>query len=124
MQQPSQAEHLRRAERALARGEMRRSILQYYRDCARELPWRGARDPYRIWISEVMLQQTQVVTVTKRYRSFIRRFPTVRALARAPLGRVREEWAGLGYYARARHLHAAARTVVKRHGGRIPSTAH
>ena len=109
------------AEAALRAGKLRRAILRYYRRHGRRLPWRGERDPYRIWVSEIMLQQTQVVTVTKRYRSFIRAFPSVRTLASAPAARVHEAWAGLGYYARARNLHAAARAIVARHSGRIPA---
>jgi A/G-specific adenine glycosylase len=92
-------------------------LLDHYRDCARELPWRAppgsARaDPYRVWLSEVMLQQTTVATVIPRFLRFIDRWPTVEALAAAPDEEVLGEWAGLGYYARARNLIACARTVV------------
>ncbi len=85
------------------------------------MPWRETRDPYRIWVSEVMLQQTQVATATPYYERFVARFPDVRSLARADLGRVLALWSGLGYYRRARHLHEAAGIVVREHGGRVPS---
>ena len=87
------------------------------------MPWQGTRDAYRIWLSEIMLQQTQVATVLPYYRRFVDEFPTVAALASAPLARVLELWSGLGYYRRAHHLHAAARIVVDRHGGRFPDDA-
>ena len=88
----------------------------------RDLPWQRARDPYRIWVSEVMLQQTQVATVIPYYERFLARFPELEALARAPLERVLAVWSGLGYYSRARNLHAAARIVTESHGGRFPRT--
>jgi A/G-specific adenine glycosylase len=88
-----------------------RRLLGWYRPNARALPWRGSRDPYAIWISEVMLQQTQVATVRPYYARFLEAFPTVTALARAPLDRVLGLWSGLGYYARARSMHAAARQI-------------
>jgi A/G-specific adenine glycosylase len=84
------------------------------------MPWRLTRDPYRIWVSEVMLQQTQVATATPFYQTFLARFPTLRALACARPAEVLRAWAGLGYYRRARHLHEAARIVVRDHAGRIP----
>ena len=87
-----------------------------------DLPWQG-RDAYRIWLSEVMLQQTQVTTVLPYFARFIADFPTVEALAAAPLSHVLERWSGLGYYRRAHHLHAAARTVVDRHAGGFPTDA-
>jgi len=87
------------------------------------MPWRGTRDPYRIWVSEVMLQQTQVAIVTPYYKSFLERFPTLERLARAREDEVLAAWAGLGYYRRARHLHAAAREVVRDHAGRVPEDA-
>ena len=90
------------------------------------LPWRAAPgeapDPYRVWLSEIMLQQTTVKAVLPRYALFLRRWPDVGALARAELGEVLAAWAGLGYYARARNLHACAREVVERYGGRFPET--
>ena len=91
-------------------------LLTWYGARRRELPWRKTRDPYRIWISEVMLQQTQVRTVVPYYRAFLRRFPTVEALAAADLDEVLALWSGLGYYRRARQLHRAAREMVE--GGR------
>ena len=86
-----------------------------------DLPWQGTEDPYRIWLSEVMLQQTQVATVIPYFLRFIERFPGVGELARAPLDPVLELWSGLGYYSRARNLHAAARLVQSRFGGRFPT---
>jgi A/G-specific adenine glycosylase len=85
-----------------------------------DLPWQRSRDAYTIWVSEIMLQQTQVATVIPYYERFLRRFPTVRALALAPLDDVLTLWSGLGYYSRARNLHKAARVIVETHGGRIP----
>jgi A/G-specific adenine glycosylase len=96
------------------------ALLRHYDRAHRDLPWRRTRAPYRIWVSEIMLQQTQVETVIPYYRRFLKSFPTVRALARAPLGRVLKLWEGLGYYSRARHLRAAAKTIVGAHGGRLP----
>jgi A/G-specific adenine glycosylase len=84
------------------------------------LPWQGTRDPYRVWLSEIMLQQTQVATVLPYYERFLAAFPDVRALAAAPLDRVLEHWGGLGYYRRAHHLHAAAKAIVANHGGAYP----
>lgn len=86
------------------------------------LPWQNTRDAYRIWLSEIMLQQTQVETVIAYYQRFLRSFPNVRALAKAPLSRVLEHWSGLGYYRRAHHLHAAAQYVVAHHSGSFPET--
>jgi A/G-specific adenine glycosylase len=86
------------------------------------LPWQRTRDPYRIWLSEVMLQQTQVATVIPYYRRFLVRFPDVKSLAAAALDDVLAVWSGLGYYSRARNLHAAAQAVVAAHGGRFPRT--
>jgi A/G-specific adenine glycosylase len=87
------------------------------------LPWQGTRDPYRIWLSEVMLQQTQVATVIPYYERFLERFADVRALAAAPVDAVLAAWAGLGYYSRARHLHRCAQIVVADHGGAFPPSA-
>jgi A/G-specific adenine glycosylase len=85
-----------------------------------DLPWQSTRDPYRVWLSEIMLQQTQVATVIPYYGRFLAAFPDVAALAAAPVERVMELWSGLGYYARARNIHACARAVVERHGGAFP----
>jgi len=95
-------------------------LLAWFRQNGRNLPWRRTRDPYKILVSEVMLQQTQVERVREYYGRFLREYPTVRDLAAARPARVRESWDGLGYYARARNLHAAARTIVRRHNGRFP----
>jgi A/G-specific adenine glycosylase len=98
-----------------------RALLAWYRDARRDLPWRRTRDPYAIWISEVMLQQTRVDTAIGYYERFLRRFPTIASLARADIASVLSIWAGLGYYRRARHLHAAAKAVLDKHGGEVPS---
>ena len=87
------------------------------------LPWQGSRDPYRVWLSEIMLQQTQVATVLGYYPRFLARFADVRALAAAPLDDVLGLWSGLGYYGRARHLHHCAQVVVAEHGGEFPRSA-
>jgi A/G-specific adenine glycosylase len=86
------------------------------------LPWRESGDPYAIWVSEIMLQQTQIATVLPYYARWMERFPTVEALAGASVDEVLKVWEGLGYYSRARNCHAAAQTVVEEHGGRIPET--
>jgi A/G-specific adenine glycosylase len=96
------------------------NLLGWYRRSHRDLPWRRTRDPYRIWVSEVMLQQTQVATVIPYYERFLARFPDIAALAAAELDEVLKLWEGLGYYARARNLHAAAREVVATLGGSVP----
>jgi A/G-specific adenine glycosylase len=88
----------------------------------RNLPWQKEPTPYRVWVSEVMLQQTQVATVIPYYAAFMARFPDVRTLARAPLDEVLHLWSGLGYYARARHLHHAAQLIVRDHGGEVPDS--
>ena len=87
------------------------------------LPWQGTRDPYRVWLSEIMLQQTQVATVLDYYPRFLQRFPDVRALAAAPADDVLGLWSGLGYYTRARNLHRCAQMVVAEHGGEFPRSA-
>jgi A/G-specific adenine glycosylase len=89
----------------------------------RDLPWQGTRDPYRVWLAEIMLQQTQVATVVGYYARFLQRFPDVASLAAAPLADVMRSWAGLGYYSRARNLHACARRVMTEHGGEFPRDA-
>ena len=102
------------------------ALLAWYDRYRRKLPWRappGERaDPYRVWLSEIMLQQTTVRTVAPYYARFLARWGDVQALAAAPLDEVLKAWAGLGYYARARNLHACARAVVERHGGKFPQT--
>jgi A/G-specific adenine glycosylase len=98
----------------------RDSLLRWYRRHGRDLPWRRTRDPYAILVSEFMLQQTQVATVIPYYNQWLRRFPDFVSLARASENDVLRAWQGLGYYARARNLHAAARAVINRHRGRFP----
>ena len=100
--------------------KFRRRLLAWYTRAARDLPWRRTRDPYRVLVSEVMLQQTQVSRVAEYYPRFLEQFPDIERLARAPARAVREAWDGLGYYARARNLHAAAREVVGRYDARLP----
>ena len=99
-------------------------LLAWYDRNRRTLPWRAApgerADPYRVWLSEIMLQQTTVKAVAPYFARFTARWPNVRALAAAPLEDVLKLWAGLGYYARARNLHACAQAVVARHGGEFP----
>ncbi|MBI2948133.1 MAG: A/G-specific adenine glycosylase [Verrucomicrobia bacterium] len=97
-----------------------RSLLGWYRRNARKLPWRLTTDPYAIWISEVMLQQTQVRTVIPYWNRWMRRFPSIRSLARAKVSEVLRCWAGLGYYTRARNLQSAARLIVSNHVGNFP----
>jgi A/G-specific adenine glycosylase len=101
---------------------MRRALSDWYRRSARDLPWRRTTDPYAVWVSEVMLQQTSVATVTPRWRRFLSRFPDVGALARASEREVLAEWSGLGYYTRARNLRRAARAVAAA-GGSLPESA-
>jgi len=98
-----------------------RALLTWYDANRRDLPWRTTRDPYNIWISEIMLQQTRVATVTERYQQFLLRFPTVQKLAAARESAVLAEWSGLGYYRRARNLHAAARVISREK--KFPQTA-
>ncbi len=102
--------------------EFRERLLQWFTGAQRDLPWRKTRDPYSIWISEVMLQQTQVKTVLKYYSRFLQAFPDVETLAHASQQQVLKIWEGLGYYARARNLHKAAKYMVEHMGARIPST--
>jgi A/G-specific adenine glycosylase len=102
---------------------MRRALLAWYKKHKRALPWRRDHDPYRVWVSEIMLQQTRVAAVEEHYRGFLEAFPTLEALARASEQRVLALWSGLGYYRRARMLHGAARRVVDELGGAIPQSA-
>jgi A/G-specific adenine glycosylase len=99
------------------------SLLNWYDTHARDLPWREDRDPYRVWLSEIMLQQTRVAAVIAHYHEFLRRFPTVQKLAAAREASVLAAWSGLGYYRRARMLHATAKVVVRKLGGKFPMTA-
>jgi len=111
---------------AMEEGAIAEALLAWYGREARALPWRAPpksrQDPYKVWLSEIMLQQTTVKAVTPRYINFLRRWPDVNALARAELGEVLAAWAGLGYYARARNLHACAQRVAKDHDGAFPGT--
>ncbi|MFI5013993.1 MAG: A/G-specific adenine glycosylase [Hyphomicrobiales bacterium] len=108
----------------MARNLLARNLLAWYDRHRRLLPWRAPRgqrpEPYRVWLSEIMLQQTTVSAVGPYFERFVARFPTVRRLASAPLDDVLAAWAGLGYYSRARNLHACAKAVVERHGGEFP----
>ena len=101
----------------------RRTLLAWYGENQRALPWRRDRDPYRIWISEIMLQQTRVAAVLSRYERFLERFPSLAGLAAAPVDSLLAEWSGLGYYRRARELHRAARILVREQKGVLPQTA-
>src|SRR5713226_1813338 len=99
---------------------VRRNLLRWYDKTHRDLPWRRTRDPYAIWVAETMLQQTQVMTVVPYYERFLKAFPTIEALDRAPLRRVLALWSGLGYYRRAENLKKSARKLVRAHEGRVP----
>lgn len=105
---------------AESRTSFRRKLLAWYRKSPRDLPWRRTRDPFAIWVSEVMLQQTQVKTVVPYYRRFLETFPTIETLAAADEQQVLKLWEGLGYYRRARQLHAAAREIMGRFEGKFP----
>jgi len=111
----SARDSLRATERRLAL-----ALLAWFASAQRQLPWRETYDPYTIWIAEMMLQQTQVDTVRPYYRRWMERFPSVAAVARAPLEAVLKAWEGLGYYGRARNLHRTAQALVERHGGSLP----
>ena len=108
------------AHAAAAQRSTRARLLAWYRSHRRDLPWRRSRDPYAVWISEAMLQQTRVETVIPYWERFLARFPDVRALAEGTVDEVLALWSGLGYYRRARTLHAAARAIVALHGGEVP----
>ena len=101
--------------------QIQRALLDWFEKSARDLPWRRTRDPYAIWISEIMLQQTRVQAVVPYYERFLSRFPTVQHLARARLDTVLKLWEGLGYYSRARNLHAAAQKILTQFGGHLPA---
>lgn len=106
----------------MAKAFSRRLIDWYQQHGRKDLPWQHTRDPYRVWVSEIMLQQTQVATVTPYFERFISRFPTIRDLAAAPIDDVLGLWSGLGYYARARNLHRAACEICNHHDGRLPDS--
>jgi len=103
-----------------ARRNLQRRLLRWFRAHRRELPWRASRDAYRVWIAEIMLQQTRIAAVLPYYERFLKNFPSVEALARAPQEKVLKLWSGLGYYSRARNLHRAAKEIVARHRGEFP----
>ncbi|MDX2217044.1 MAG: A/G-specific adenine glycosylase [Oculatellaceae cyanobacterium bins.114] len=105
----------------LAIAPLQQALLSWYGEQGRDLPWRRTRNPYEIWISEIMLQQTQVKTVIPYYERWLAQFPTVEALAIATQQQVLKVWQGLGYYARARNLHRAAQAIVQEYGGQFPS---
>src|SRR5215831_5119679 len=98
----------------------RKSLLAWFRQFQRNLPWRETKDPYHIWLSEVMLQQTRVAAAIPYYERFLKRFPNVQSLAEASEEEVLSLWSGLGYYTRARNLQRAARQLVAEFGGRVP----
>ncbi len=99
----------------------RKQLLEWFRQFQRDLPWRRTTDPYRIWLSEIMLQQTRVAAAIPYYERFLQRFPDVHALAAAPQEEVLRLWSGLGYYRRARNLQKAAQQIVAKHGGQFPA---
>jgi len=105
-----------------AKKRFRRKLLSWYDRHKRDLPWRRSKDPYEIWLSEIMLQQTRVNAVLEHYKRFVKKFPRVERLAAARTSAVLAAWSGLGYYRRARMMHAAAKAIVKKHGGKIPSS--
>jgi A/G-specific adenine glycosylase len=107
---------------AATTNRFRRALLAWYRASKRDLPWRRTNDPYRIWLSEIMLQQTRVAAAIGYYERFLTRFPTINSLAAARIDEVMRLWAGLGYYSRARNLHRAAQEIVARHAGKFPRT--
>ncbi len=113
----------RKSQTASGASHFRKLLLPWYRANARDLPWRKDRDSYRVWLSEIMLQQTRVTAVIEHYHEFLRRFPSVQKLAAAREPSVLAAWSGLGYYRRARMLHAAAKVVTREHGGKFPTTA-
>jgi len=116
--QPKDSKHKQRNN-----NHIRKALISWYAENHRDLPWRHTQDPYCIWISEVMLQQTQVKTVLPYYGRFLKRFPDVTHLAKADLQQVLKVWEGLGYYGRARNLHRAAKQVVETHGRKVPESA-
>ena len=117
----SDGSQIRGATTEEERREFRRRLLEWFDDHQRDLPWRHVGDPYAVWVSEVMLQQTRVATVVDYFENWMERFPTVEALADTAVEEVLEMWSGLGYYRRARYLHQAARQIVDECGGEIPA---
>ncbi|HUQ50107.1 MAG TPA: hypothetical protein VM056_05275, partial [Terriglobales bacterium] len=105
------------------KAKFRRQLLCWYDGNRRDLPWRRTTDPYKIWVSEIMLQQTRVNAVLDHYRRFLKVFPTVKALAKSSEQDVLAQWSGLGYYRRARMMHRAAKEVVGAHGSKFPACA-
>src|SRR2546427_3755490 len=112
-----------RADAGDKRRWFRQRLLGWYERHRRDLPWRQNRNPYGVWLSEIMLQQTRVAAVLEHYHKFLRRFPTIEKLAAARESSVLAAWSGLGYYRRARMMHAAAKQVVKKCGGKFPQSA-
>jgi A/G-specific adenine glycosylase len=110
-------------EDSTSRRHFQQRLLGWFDLHKRDLPWRHNRDPYRVWVSEIMLQQTRVAAVVDHYERFLRRFPSVEKLASAREASVLAAWSGLGYYRRARMLHVAAKTIVKEHEGKFPGSA-
>src|SRR6476646_31459 len=100
----------------------RKQLLSWFRQYQRDLPWRKTKDPYRVWLSEIMLQQTRVAAVIPYYERFLERFPNIESLAEAPEEEVLRLWSGLGYYSRARNLQNAARQIAAKFGGVVPKT--
>jgi A/G-specific adenine glycosylase len=110
-----------RADANSGRQRFGKNLLAWYDLHKRDLPWRTSRDPYRVWLSEIMLQQTRVAAVIDHYQKFLRRFPKIEKLAAAREDSVLAAWSGLGYYRRARMMHAAAKVVARKHGGKFPA---
>lgn len=106
----------------LALARFQKKLLAWFAECKRDLPWRRTKDPYRIWLSEIMLQQTRVTAAIPYYQRFLEQFPEVHALAAAPEEEVLRHWAGLGYYSRARNLQKAARQIVEKHDSQFPDS--
>src|SRR5271170_7631547 len=104
-------------------GTFRRALLRWYDQHRRDLPWRGTHDPYRVWLSEIMLQQTRVAAVLDHYRIFLERFPNVQKLGAASEDAVLAAWSGLGYYRRARMLHRSAQQIAEQQGGLLPQSS-
>jgi len=110
------------ASNAIPASRFRQNLLQWFDQHKRDLPWRRDRDPYHVWLSEIMLQQTRVAAAVEHYKRFLRRFPTIEKLAAARESSVLAAWSGLGYYRRARMMHAAARKIVHERSGKFPTT--